>query len=94
VVLSLLIRADRKTMMAYPSMQIISVDSGLSVETVKRAIPAIDRKGAAVVLRSYTHQVHRGRNMIRKHNSYDLSCWRRFTEKTDGWCHGDTSQGL
>jgi hypothetical protein len=78
VVIALLIRADKTTMMAYPSLETLATDTQTSRMTVFRSIVALEKKTCLTINRSQTFYLKKGHNMIRRKNEYDLSSWARY----------------
>lgn len=92
----LLVRADKYTMRAYPSIETIAVDSRTSSRTVNRALPKLEKKGCLIINKSYKHCLKKGRNTIKRKNEYDLSAWKRYChfEKSAKSGQNDASQNL
>jgi DNA-binding transcriptional regulator YhcF (GntR family) len=96
IISALLIRADKITMKAYPSIETIAADTRTSSRTVNRALPELEKKGCLIINKSYKHYMKKGRNTIKRKNEYDLSTWKRFCrfEKTAKSGQNDVSQDL
>jgi len=78
IIMSLLIRANNKTMIAYPSIKTLEKDAQACKRSILKAIKSLENKKCLIVGRSQTHYMKNGRNNIKKKNEYDLSQWRRF----------------
>lgn len=96
IIHALLVRADRDTMRAYPSIETIAADTRSSPRSVNRALPELEKKGCFVIIKTYKHFVKRGRNTIKRKNEYDLSPWKRFChfQKKSKSGQNDASQDL
>jgi predicted transcriptional regulator len=93
---ALLVRANKVTMRAYPSIETIAADARTSDRTVKRVIQSLEKKGCIIVVRSRSFFMKKGRNTIKRKNEYDLSAWKRFCnfEKSAKVGQVGTSQNL
>jgi len=78
IIQSLLIRANKKTMQAYPNIETIAIDTRSSEPTVKRAIKRLEKKNCLIVIRRKTFYKKKGHNTIKRKNEYDLSQWKRY----------------
>lgn len=96
IISALLVRADKNTMRAYPSIETIAADTRSSSKTVNRALPELEKRGCVTIIKSYKHFLKKGHNTIKRKNEYDLSTWKRFChfEKSAKSGQNDASQDL
>ena len=84
ILLTLIVRADRESFRAYPSIKKIATDTRTSSATVGRALKRLENVGCLTINRKIINEIKKGRSVVKRKNTYDLSPCRRFcTEKKD-----------